>query len=485
MNGLLNGLKQANNYAVTENGMVVRKTTNSAIYDLFALGGSYRTRTDEEVIDLFRKAYAEDANLALKCLFYLRDVRGGQGERRFFRVAFKWLCENYAAAAKNNLWNISEYGRWDDLIYSTFGTEVQGDALDVISGVLLQDMLIDNPSLLAQWLPSENASSAVTKANAKIIRNHLGITSKEYRKVLSAIRKRLDVLETKMSDGNWDSIDFGKVPSVAGFRYSKAFLKREETRDRYKEFLANKNTKVNAGVLNPIDIVQRILSCWGGFETEEIDMLQKYWDNLKDYYNGREETGICVVDVSGSMSGTPMYAAVGMGAYIAERGKGPFKDHFITFSSNPELVEFEGNNIVEKFQNAKNANWGGSTDIEKTMDLILSTAIENNVKPEDMPTRLYIFSDMQFNQATKMSEEGGRVYFENLEKVWNKKGYTLPQIIFWNLDARNDNIPATGEKFSCVSGNSMVMIEGILSGKTGYDLMLDKLLSERYEKVNA
>ena len=228
-------------------------------------------------------------------------------------------------------------------------------------------------------------------------------------------------------------------------------------------------------------------------------MLQKYWDNLKDYYNGRQENGLAIVDVSGSMSGQPLYAAVSMGAYIAERGHGPFANHFITFSEEPELVKFEGVDIVDKFIRAEKANWEMNTDIKAVFDMLLSVAKYENTKPEDMPERLYIFSDMQFDKCltdgtrakdrwgytryNTLGQQGMETLLESIASEWAAAGYELPKVVFWNLRASTNNIPALGGRFSYVSGFSMSMIETILSGKDGYDLMLEKLLSERYALV--
>ena len=228
-------------------------------------------------------------------------------------------------------------------------------------------------------------------------------------------------------------------------------------------------------------------------------MLDKYWENLKDYYNGREENGIAVCDVSGSMSGEPLNAAVSMSAYIAERGKGPFQNHFITFSGNPQLVKFAGVDIYDKFIRAVGADWGMNTNIEATMDLLLRTAIENNVPAEDMPVRLYIFSDMEFDECmtsgpistgrwrdrnTLINNHNKDTLFEMIEKKWQAHGYEMPKVIFWNLNARTQNIPALGGRFSYVSGFSMTMVENILSGKDGYALMMDKLNTNRYEPIH-
>lgn len=485
MNTLLNGLKENTNYTYTENGMKVRETTMSALLDMFAFGGSYRNRTEDDCITLFKSALEDSFTYALKCLFYLRDVRGGQGERRFFRVCMNWLADTHPEAAGRVMKHIPEYGRWDDL-YCFMDTALETEALELIKEQLLKDVYSEAPSLLAKWLPSENASSKATKQLAIKTRNHLGFTSKQYRVTLSTLRKRINVLERLMSLNEWDKIDFSGIPSKAGLNYKDAFIRRPETAEKYAEFIKDKSTVVNAAVLNPVDIVHKILKDdpWyhlNRLTTEEREVLQKYWDNLKDYYNGRKEKGIAVVDVSGSMDGLPMEAAIAMGAYIAERGEGPFKDHFITFSGTPKLVKFEGVDITDKVHRCAQADWGFNTNIEKVMYLILNTAIKNDCSQDEMPETLYIFSDMQFDVA--LSDKCDETFFEMMERKFADAGYEMPRVIFWNLDSRSNVVPGLNEKFSYVSGFSMVMLEQILSGLNGMDILIDKLGSERYVNI--
>lgn len=496
-NSFLNGLQNETNFTRTENGAVTHKSTLSAVLDMFALGGAYRNRSDEDCILLFKNALEEDEVLALKCLFYLRDCRGGQGERRFFRVCYKWLAQKHADVARRNFELISEYGRYDDVIYTLVGTPLENDALGFIKNQLALDLQCKTPSLLAKWLPSENASAAKTKKMGNIIRVYLGMTHREYRKTLSVLRERINVLERLMSANRWDEIEFDKIPSKAGLVYRNAFARRDVIAKKYEAFAKDENTKVNAKTLNPVDIANQAF----GYNIGDVDraMLQKYWDNQIDYYGGRQENGIAIVDVSGSMSGQPMNAAVSMGAYIAERGHGPFANHFITFSDNPQLVKFEGVDIVDKFRRCRQADWGGSTNIEATFNMMLKVALQNNTPAEDMPERLYIFSDMEFNSCMSCGaasrdrwgygnritggQAGVNTLLEGIAKKWEAHGYQLPKVIFWNLDARQNNIPALGGRFSYVSGFSMNMVECILSGKDGVDLMLEKLNSERYEAI--
>ena len=488
MNTFMNGLIDETNVGLTENGAIKRNTTKSAVLDMFALCGAYRRRSEEDCILAFKNAYEENPMLALKCLFYLRDCRGGQGERRFFRVCFRWLADNHPDAAERNLINISEYGRWDDLIYSTVGTKLERKALVIVAKQLTLDMGCKTPSLLAKWLPSENASSKETKRVANIVRTGLGMQHKEYRKTLSVLRTRINIVEKLMSENKWDEIEFDKIPSKAGLIYKNAFARRDIIAKKYEEFAKDETKTVNASTLYPYDVAHKAFEGYHlSADSAERLMIQKYWDALPNYYGDNEENGLAIVDTSGSMSGQPLEAAVSLGAYIAEKAYGPFAGHFITFSHRPELIQFEGIDIVDKFNRARRADWEMNTDLKAVFDMLLKVAKQKQTKAEDMPQRLYIFSDMEFDRCLSLGYDTteGKVntLLESIAKEWAAEGYELPPVVFWNLNACTQNIPALGGRFSYVSGLSPVMIETILSGKDGYDLMLAKLMSKRYDAV--
>ena len=409
-----------------------------------------------------------------------------------------WLAKNDVAAARRNMPYIAEYGRYDDF-YCLVDTPLEKEMFDFLKNQLVYDMSGAAPSLLAKWLCSCNASSRKTIALGNKTRQAFGLTQKEYRKVLSTLRKRINVLERLMSAGKWEEIEFDKIPSKAGLKYKKCFANKDIIKKQYENFAKDKTTKVNAAVLNPVDIADQIFHAWSPTETERL-MWDKYWTNLKDYYNGREESGIAIVDVSGSMSGQPMNAAVSMGAYIAERGKGPFQNHFITFSNNPQLVEFTGVDLYDKFQRAKTADWGSSTNIEAVFELLLKTALQNRCSQEDLPQVLYVLSDMEFNGNVSCGPASNERWYttgrpiygqdqmetllESIAHKWENYGFSLPRVVFWNLDARHENIPALGGRFSYVSGFSMSMVEQILGGEDGYSLMMKVLNNSRYEIIH-
>ena len=516
MNTFMNGLTNASNFAFTENGALTHKTTKSDLLDMFAMGAAYRTRTDADVILMFRKAFKENPVYALKCLFYIRDVRGGQGERRFFRVAMRDLATQNTDAVIRNIQYIPEFGRWDDL-YALVGTPAEKAALNLIKDQLSLDVQCKTPSLLAKWLKSENTSSKESVRLANITRKHLGMTHKQYRKTLSILRERINVLERLMSAGKWDEIEFDKIPSKAGMKYKNAFAKHDIDRMRadkdvqsYADFAKDTTKKVNAKALYPYECVAEAFKAmrhgmYGYRSNTSMDdtnrlMVNKYWDNLADYFNGASFNGMAIVDTSGSMCGSsadaPINVAISLGLYCAEKAKGPFANHFITFSSNPTFVKTEGVDFCDKVVRMSHADWGGSTNVEAAFDMMLDTAIKNHCPQSDIPENLVIISDMEFDSCVTSGArsrdrwgygnytrvtKNDLTLFEAMAEKWAAHGYKMPHLIFWNVQARQNNIPMIGHgAVSYVSGMSPSIFETIMTGKTGYDLMMEKLNTERY-----
>ena len=505
MNKFMNGMANATNYTYTENGAVTHKTTKSDLLDMFAMGAAMRTRSDEDVILMFRKAFKENPVYALKCLFYIRDVRGGQGERRFFRVVMKDLAKFDTAAARRNLKFVPEFGRWDDL-YVFVGTPLEADALQIMKDQLALDVECKTPSLLAKWLKSENTSSVESRRLGNITREFFGMSHKQYRKTLSILRERINVLERLMSEGRWDEIEFDKIPSKAGMKYKNAFARHDLERAKnenvqtYADFAKDSTKKVNAKALYPYECVHEALNIMGNQQgwssrghhvalddTKRL-MTNKYWDNLADYFNGATFNGIALVDTSGSMSGTPIEVAISLGLYCAEKNQGAFANHFISFESNPHWIETSGVDFCDKVYRITGAEWGGSTNVEAAMDLILNVAKQNGCSQDEIPQNLVIISDMEFNYCVTSNNYGrGNVndtLFEKIAAKYRANGYEMPHVIFWNVNARQANIPMLGNgNVSFVSGFSPSIFETIMSGKTGYDLMMEKLDSERYAQI--
>ena len=187
---MLNELKRELNYTTTENGAITHKTSNSYVLDYFAQGSALRNRNEQEIIKMFGKSFFEDPLLTMKILFYSRDVRGGQGERDTFRTIINHLakCEN--EILNKNIHLIPEFGRWDDL-YALFDTKLEDKAIELIRKQLANDIISNSPSLLAKWLKSENTSSKESRRLGNITRKKLGMTPKQYRKILSEYLKKV------------------------------------------------------------------------------------------------------------------------------------------------------------------------------------------------------------------------------------------------------------------------------------------------------
>ena len=520
MNKFLDAIKTENNFTYTENGAVALKSTMDDVLDAFSTLGTFVKNCDgneDKILRTFYKAFAEDKALAMRLLFYLRDVRGGQGCRQLFRIIMRSLAELHPAFVVNNLENFLFYGRGDDLV-CLLDTSVESAMFDYVNDVLAEDLASvrngGSCSLLAKWLPSENASSVATVIDAKRFIKGLGLTPKAYRKRLSELRKAINIVETLMSQNKWDEIEFDKLPSRASMIYADAFEKH--VKDNYYDYLmklATGDSKVNAGALYPYDIIHKIrekanASTWCFTPTERIKrkdvlLLDAMWKALPNYFEeaGKEETGLCVIDTSGSMLGTPIEVAVSLGIYCADKAKGPFKNHFITFSANPELQEIKGDTIVEKYHNLEHAHWGMNTDLVAVFKLILDTAIRNNLTNEEIPDKLYIISDMQFDQAT--SSRIKSTLISRIRKEFEDAGYTFPAIVYWNVDTRDCGMfqeTKSGMNCCMVSGYSSSLFKSVILGteyeevivngkkvtKTKLDpmtVMLNTLNNERYDRV--
>lgn len=466
----LDALKaQTHGQQFTENGALTNVTSKSFLLDFFSMGGALRTRKPEEIIYLFQQAFNENKLLALKCLFYLRDIRGGQGERRTFKIILEWLASNINIEKLIPL--IPEFGRWDDL-YCIFNL-----SKEIIKQQFLKDIMTDKPSLLGKWLKSENTSSKESCELGKKTRKALGLTSTQYRKELSKLRKRIKIIESQMSSNQWDNINYQSVPSRAAMIYSKAFKKHDAIRYvKYLEDVKSGKQKINTGTLYPYDIVQKILEGEKGNDT--LDVL---WNNLPDYVN-KNENAIVVADVSGSMAGLPMAVSISLAIYFAERNKGIFKDHFITFSSDPVVQQISGKTIFDKVRYLSQAKWTQSTNLIKVFINILMAAKQNNSPIEEMPAKVYIISDMEFDQAC------GNITLTNFETIkimYEQSGYKMPVLVFWNVDSRNNQTPVkyNDQGVYMVSGCSPVIFKQAVEGVTPYDYMLSILNQERYKII--
>ena len=485
---MLEHLKNEANRTYTENGAVTYATTYSDCLDLFATIGALRSSNEQEIISRFVRAFTEDPNLALKTLFFARDVRGGLGERKVFRVCLQWLAHNAPASVKKNIPYVAEFGRWDDLL-SLMGTPCEKDAMLQIKKQLNADLeamdMGDDVSLLAKWLPSVNASNAQTIAYAKKIARFLGMTDATYRKTLVKLREHIRIIENSLREKDY-TFDYSKQPSKAMFKYRKAFYRNDG--ERYGEFLGKVSrgeAQLHTGTLTPYEIIKPFF--YEHVDDQEASAIDATWNAQEDFT--RDENALVVIDGSGSMYSRsdpmPATVALSLGIYYAERNTGAFHNHFITFSERPQLVEIKGETILEKVRYCHDYNEVANTNIQKVFELILRTAVNNNVPQSEMPSTLYIISDMEFDCCARGAE---LTNFEYAKKIFAEAGYDLPRVVFWNVQSRNKQQPVTQNEqgVALVSGCSprifSMLKSGILS-PLGY--MLDILGAERYEKIAA
>lgn len=480
-------MNRETNKKFTENGATAFSSTGvSNILDLYATVGAMRSRTND-IIYKFRNACAEDLLLAARLMFYTRDIRGGLGERDAFRVMLREMAITNPVVVCHNIDRVPFYGRWDDL-FVLVGTRAEKEMWNLLGSQLLADMKEfrsnKSISLLAKWLPSINASSKETVTLALKCAEAFGLSNKEYRKILSALRAHLKVLETSMSKKNWDEIIYNQVPSRAMNIYRKAFYRNDGDRfAKYIEDVKSGKKTINAGTLYPYDITEKYMSYGYGYSRKTVDdVLEAQWKALPNYVEG-ENNIVVMADVSGSMNGRPMATSVGLAIYFAERNKGAYKNLFMTFSSNPKFVKLQGNTLWEKIANAKNASWDMSTNLERAFMVVLKTAIENKVSSDEMPKAIVIISDMEIDACSGRSWS----FYDEMVKRFAQYGYSIPNIVFWNVSARRDTFLVDGNRkgVQLVSGQSASTFKNVLSsiGKTPYQTMIDVLNGPRYNSI--
>lgn len=477
---------QKQNDTLTQNGAMTYRSTQSDVLDLFALGGSYRDASTQIKIEKFIiNALLEDKVLALKVIFYLSDVRQGQGNRDLFRNALRVLIQREPKLTQKLLPYIAEYGRWDYL-YWFIHTPFQNDALALFKQEMDTALSTGKPSLVFKWLASEVASSPLTRRNAQLTRQYLGLSSRDYRKRLSLGRLTLGsaLVERKMSAGEWNTIQYEHVSSLALSRYTKTFTAHSPSMfSIYLHEVANGTKKINASVLYPYNILHQY--CIGHSTELEAMSLLAQWSALPNYVEGDIRT-LTVLDNSRSMMGTPIEVAASLSIYLSERLTGAFKDSVISFSNEARFFDLSGfSTVFEKYEYIINNCIVENTNLYSVFQLILDTAIQYQVPAHEMPNRIVILSDMEFDRAgsTDITQLGA------IFKAYKMRGYEVPLLVFWNVNVLTKQVPATKneEGVILVSGYSPSILKSILSANITlppYELMLNVLNTPRYAFID-
>jgi hypothetical protein len=459
----------------TENGMSTNSTSLKYCVDLFFQIGALRGQDKQKKINAFIKAYIENPLTATKILFWSRDIRGGAGERGTFRDIIEYLANNKTETLRKNLNLIPEYGRWDDLL-TLVGTKLQTEAIDLIVKALKE-----GNGLAAKWLPRGNTKDRVKKRQASALRKHMKLEPKAYRKMLVELSNTVEQL---MCAKDFGSIKYEHVPSKAMSDYMRAFGRNDQVRFKlFLESISKGETKINTGAVYPYDITKNL-------KYGSADGASEQWKALPNFMEGNNERVLPVVDVSGSMASpagnnpnvTCMDVSISLGLYISERNEGPFKDAFITFSSRPKL-EYLSGNLADRYNQLKRSDWGYNTNFKAVFNLVLNKAKELNVPQEEMPTMIIVLSDMEFDEANRGLNWNPTAQ-ELIEKMYNDSGYEIPKIVYWNIQARNSNMPVKFDKqgTALVSGFNPNILKSLLSGKdlTPFNMMMEIIGNERY-----
>jgi hypothetical protein len=472
-----------NQSARTENGMKARQSTANAVTDLFFKIGAMR---GQNVIPAWTAAKVQDKELATRIALWARDVRGGAGERKIFRDILVDLASSDPHRGVALGRKIPELGRWDDFLVFV-GTPLEHYAFETI-----REALEAGNGLCAKWMPRQGEAAVK-------LRKYLGWTPKFYRKRLVELTK---VVETQMCAKDWDNINFNHVPSVASGRYKKAFARNTE---KYKEWTAAlvskdpevaKTVKVNAGAVYPYDVLKGVINHFdlinhfGRYDTNNLNHILAQWEALPNFVG--DANILPLVDVSGSMtslagghksksSTSCLDVAVSLGLYLADKNKGKFKDTFLTFSSDPQLLHLRGN-ILDKVKQMVSSNWEMNTNLHRALDKILRTALEGNVPQSEMPGVLLILSDMQFDSCTRHDDSA----MEMIKRKYVEAGYNVPNIVFWNLNA-HDNVPVSYDTrgAALVSGFSPSIVKAVLQAEmdnfTPEAIMMQTIMNPRYD----
>lgn len=498
MNKFVNTAKGVSNVTLTENGAVAYKSTGDSLVDLFGSIGSLRGADYARITKKFADAYAEDPLLATKMAFYARNVRGGLGERHTFRVILKYMAQTHPQTVLNNLSNIPHFGRWDDL-YTLVDTDLEDAVWAMIKAQFILDaknMSAGKPiSIMAKWLKSTNTSSSKSVRLGRKTAHALGLTEKNYRKALSAMRKYIDVVEQKMSANDWENIDFEGVPSRAMAIYRDAF--KRHGMNLFKEYIEKVEkgeATIKAATLYPYDIFEKMGFTgggWGGnFKFNHYDqVLEAQWKALPNYV-GDGANFLVMADTSGSMMGRPMCTSVGLATYFAERNHGAFKDMFMTFSSRPSFVTLKGDTLYDKVKNVPSIV--DNTNLEAAFDLVLKTAIQGNVPAEDMPKAIIVISDGEIDSYMGQGYYSGYMnrawgFLDTMRAKFREHGYQMPNVVMWNVESRHDTYLATtdflGVQFA--SGQSPSVFKSLIAnmGKSAYDAMVETLSDPMYDCV--
>ena len=488
----------ASTFTRTENGAVALDTSGNHIVDYFML--YTRTLTKEQNHQFLEKCWVINPQKTVAVIFNGRDRLKGKKEKTVSNQAMLWLREHKPYSYMNNITTyVNKYGRWKDLLYICY--ENNADSMihknyeltlfaeklrEDLSELKIQEIRdaaaeeadadteksskssskkMNSVSLCAKWSPSENDRNDSRKQFAKKIASILydkedSKKMEKYRKeYLVPLRKQINIVETLMCNNEWDKINYEGVPGVASRRLHKAFSNHDS--DRYCDYLASVRSgdaKINVTGILPHELANYYVNLRNTQdEYEENETIELLWRTIVDNVKGSGVLGnsLAIIDLSGSMfsasnGSIPAQVAIALGIITSQCCKGMFKNKFITFSANPELVSLipdaEYAEYTEKgiepslytcFKSLVNVDFGYNTDFVKCCEMIIKYGREHNINDEDMPKKLFIYTDMQFDEANTEGKENNtiEILYKTIVKMFKAADYTPPKFIFWNLNS--------------------------------------------------
>jgi len=528
----------------TENGAPAHATTRSYCLDLFT-SGLLRNSRPKDTKGQLEKAWGENPSVAVKILLHARDIRGGKGEKACVFESLCWLRKNKPATYKANLERFLEVGCFRDLLelsmraglgsedgksdklgggkdifeLELFASQLKRDldtlaslrkaAADVEKAAAAETDGAVSPSisrkkkrkldgndakqgasvsLAAKWAPTEKkkydkGGLKFAKRMAKLMYPENADRRKRYRVSIASLRRHLSIVESQMSSKSWDEIKFGHVPSRAHKLYRKAFKKHSE--ERYTEYLQNCKTgkaKINSTGLQPHELVRHFMRANGNGDEAIEAQWRALVDDLKS--KGKLEHAVAVSDVSGSMNGVPMEVSIALGILVSQLSAEPFRGRLITFESEPQWHKVPVDaTLREMVDSVQGMPWGGSTSMHRVFELILDIAVEAKLPQEALPKTLFVFTDLQFDQAAGEGDSQLTI-LERARQSYAEKGYALPQVVFWNLRAtwfQGFPVQKDDEGVAMLSGFSSELLKMFMGAKvlSPEDMMLKAI--ERYQ----
>ena len=476
--------KSKSNFTRTENGAVALKSTGNACVNFFGTVGALRGAENSRIERLFAEAHSEDSLTATKIVFYARDVRGGLGERETFKTLIRYMAQYHPEALRPNLHLVGEYGRWDDL-YALIGTPLEDDMWCIMKAQFEKDLKAlhsgDSISLLAKWIKTADASSDKTRKLGIKTAHELGYEVYNFKRIVRAMRKRIRIVESQMSANQWNEIEYSHVPSRASLIYRNAFRKHDE--ERYSEYI-NKAVRgeevIHSGTLYPYDLIEKVFYHYSRFIDDAT--VEAQWRQLPNYIDEKNNV-IVIADTSGSMRGRPLYTAVGLAIYFAERNKGAYHNLWMNFSEQPSFQTVTGETLYQKLNSMDFRNWGSSTNLKAAFDLVLKTAEKNNLPQEEIPKAIVVISDMEIDYCGDRDWS----FYDKMEHRFAKHGYHIPNIVFWNVNSRHDTFHADSKRrgVQLFSGQSASTFKNVLAsiGMTPVEAMQKVIGSDRYNPI--